>query len=147
MNLESYEIKASSSLMEYKFISSGKKGLIIKVVQYSPTEMPGVYNIGYGDLDVKTGAILDSVISDNGDSHKVLATVAGTVLRFFEHYHLARVFAVGATKSRTRLYQIGISNNLEEIQRQLIVYGLKSGKWVEFERNQNYEAFLVRKKQ
>lgn len=33
------------------------------------------WNLGFGDLDEKTGNISDSVVSDNGDGRKVLATV------------------------------------------------------------------------
>lgn len=146
MNLERYEIKASTSLMEFEFISIGKKGEIIKVVQYSPTGIPNIYNLGFGDKDLKTGKIHDSVISDNGDGQTVLATVAGTVIKFTEKHPHCRVIAVGVSKSRTRLYQIGISNNLQEISNTFQVYGFFNGKWTPFEKGKNYDAFLVRKK-
>jgi hypothetical protein len=146
MNLERYEIKASTSLMEFEFISIGKKGEIIKVVQYSPTGIPNIYNLGFGDKDLKTGKIHDTVISDNGDGQKVLATVAGTVIKFTQRHPLCHVIAVGISKSRTRLYQIGISNNLQEIDKSFDIYGYIDEKWVAFEKGKNYDAFLVKKK-
>src|ERR1035437_6306545 len=129
MNIERYNIKASTSLMEFEFISDGKKGEIIKVVQYSPTGIPNIYNLGFGDKDLGTGEISDSVISDNGDSQKVLGTVSGTVLKFMEHHPHSQIIAVGTSKSRTRLYQIGISNNIEEITKTFDIYGFIGGKW------------------
>ena len=146
MALEHYNIKASTSLMEFEFVSVGRKGKIKKVVQYSPTGIPEVYNLGFGDLDLETGNISDTSISDNGDSQKVLGTVSATVLKFVQKYPNSQVIAVGTSKSRTRLYQIGISNNLDEIIKTFDIYGLKSEEWEPFERGHNYNAFLIRKK-
>jgi hypothetical protein len=56
-------------------------------------------------------------ISNNGDSPKVLATVASTVYAFLERYPDAYVFATGSTNSRTRLYRMGISANYLEIRK------------------------------
>jgi len=146
VNLERYNIKASTVLMEFEFVSVGKKGEIIKVVQYSPTGIPNIYNLAFGDKDLKTGNISDSVISDNGDSQKVLATVAQTIIKFTELYISSRIIAVGISKSRTRLYQIGIANNLTEINKTFVVYGLMNEQWHVFQKGINYDAFLVRKK-
>ena len=147
MNLELYNIRASTSLMEFEFISLGKKGEIIKVVQYSPTGIPNTYNLGFGDKDIKAGKVSDSVISDNGDGQKVLVTVAGTVIKFIENHPNSEVIAVGVSQSRTRLYQIGISNNLQEIAKSFHIYGFAHGKWHTFEKGKNYDAFLIRKKE
>ncbi len=43
-------------------------------------------NLGFGDKDLQTGEVDDTVISDNGDSQKVLATVAATVYAFTDKY-------------------------------------------------------------
>ena len=56
------------------------------------------------------------------------------------------VFAVGSTPSRTRLYRIGISNNLSEIKEDFNVFGYLKNQWTPFEKNQNYEAFLIVRK-
>jgi hypothetical protein len=42
---------------------------------------------------------------------------------------------------------MGITNNLAEISEDFIIFGNKGGKWVEFEIGEDYEAFLVTKKQ
>ncbi len=76
----------------------------------------------------------------------VLATIAGTVFKFTEQHPACQVIAVGVSKSRTRLYQIGISNNLEEIGKSFHIYGYAQRKWTPFEKGNNYEAFLAKKK-
>lgn len=65
----------------------------------------------------------DTVITDNGDAEKVLATVAAIVFAFLEKYPDTIVHAMGVTLSRTRLYQMGISKNIEEIQEKYQVFG------------------------
>ena len=72
-----------------------------------------------------------------------MATVAGTVLEFMKNYPEAVITAFGSTPSRTRLYQIAIQANLEDICQYLIIKGFKEGKWQDFEFHVNYEGFLV----
>jgi hypothetical protein len=76
----------------------------------------------------------------------VLSTVAMTVYDFFSKYPRAFVLAKGSTKSRTRLYQIGISNNLYIIEKDFNVYGFRKNSWEKFQSNCSYEAFLITKK-
>jgi len=141
-----YELKADDSLTVFEFLSIGNKGEIPKIVQYSETNLKGVYNLGFGDKDLQTGEVDDRVISDNGDSQKVLATVAATVYAFTGKYPEAWIYATGSTKSRTRLYRIGLTNNFDEIIKDFEMYGLKEGEWQVFVKNIEYEAFLVRRR-
>lgn len=76
---ERYELKAEKALLVFEFISTGPRGEIAKLVQYSETNLKDFYNLGFGDKDPQTGDIDDRVISNNGDSQKVLASVAATV--------------------------------------------------------------------
>jgi hypothetical protein len=63
-----------------------------------------LYNLAFGDKDHSTGEIDDKVISNNGDSEKVLATVVATVYAFTDKYPETWIYATGSTKARTRLY-------------------------------------------
>ena len=146
VKLERYNVLASETMIEFEFGSKGTKGNIVKVVQYSPTGLPGVYNMAFGDRDTKTGEVFDTVVSDNGDSQKVLATVAETALMFMKKHTHSQIFATGFSVSRTRLYQRGIANNLEEISQILDVKGLIGLEWFPFERGVNYDAFLINKR-
>ena len=81
--------------------------------------------------------------TNNEDSQKVLATVASTVYEFVKKYPRAWIVATGSTRARTRLYQMGISNNLEAITTDFIVFGNKNDTWQLFEKNITYDAFLI----
>lgn len=75
-----------------------------------------------------------------------MATVASTLFQFTEQYPFANIIAIGSTLARTRLYRIGITTNLEMIQKYFEIYGLKENNWVNFKKGVEYKAFLVRRK-
>jgi len=78
---------------------------------------------------------------------KVLSTVASTVYAFSEKHPNCWIVATGSTEARTRLYRMGITNNLAEISEDFHIFGYTDHKeWVEFEIGEDYEAFLVTKK-
>ena len=76
----------------------------------------------------------------------MLATVASTLYVFTEKNTDAWVYATGSNNARTRLYRMGITLNLEEISADFEVFGLKENVWYEFEKGENYEAFLVKRR-
>lgn len=129
----------------FEFESLGPKGQFLKVVQYTELEQQGFYNLGFGDKDPNTGLISDLTVTNNGDSQKVLATVAATLYTFMNEYPEAIVVATGSTPVRTRLYQMGIANNLETIKQDFTVLGLRNESWEFFRKDVKYEAFLVQK--
>ncbi|PIY09001.1 MAG: hypothetical protein COZ18_09330 [Flexibacter sp. CG_4_10_14_3_um_filter_32_15] len=147
MNKPKYLYKADVEFAIYEFISEGKNGRIKKRIEYTETTTPNVYNLGFGDYDETTNSINDLSVTNNGDSLKVLATVASTVYAFIEKYPNAYILATGSTNVRTRLYRMGITNNLAEITADFFVFGLtQEGDWREFEVGEDYEAFLITKK-
>lgn len=148
MNKNFYPLEANASRMEFEFVSEGPNGNIKKAVVYTPIREDGItfYNLGFGDVNAKTGKLDDLSKSNNGDRNKVLTTVARTVLEFTRCLPNAIVVAKGSTPSRTRLYQMGLAGNLEEIRKTLEVMGYADGEWLHFERNVNYEAFMVFRK-
>jgi hypothetical protein len=146
MNLEKYEIKSGEQLTVFEFVSTGPKGRINKIVQYTPTNYKDLYNLGFGDMNSETGELDDKVISNNGDSEKVLATVVATLYAFYDKHPNAMVYATGSTKSRTRLYRMGITKYLDDIQQDFEIYGeLKDG-WDDFKKDIEYSAFFVKRK-
>jgi hypothetical protein len=146
MKYDKYLLESDSKLLLFEFISVGTKGEIKKIVQYSKTNLKDVYNLSFGDKDELTGEIDDSVITNNGDSQQVLATVASTVYAFTDKHPNAWIYARGSNNARTRLYRIGITNNLLEIRKDFEVYGLKDGLWHKFRTNTEYKAFLIKRK-
>jgi DNA-binding transcriptional regulator WhiA len=147
MRAETYTIRAKSSAMTFEFISEGPKGMIKKRVQYHKIyEDAELYNLAFGDINLKK-KIDDKVVSNNADRDKVLATVAATLFVFMKKYPNAIVYAKGSNLARTRLYQIGISQNLEDITKQFEVLGELDEDEIEvFQKNKNYLAFYIRNK-
>ncbi|MGM0635468.1 MAG: DUF6934 family protein [Bacteroidota bacterium] len=146
MKKEKYKYSAEKELMYFEFFSVGPKGEIKKVIEFSETNVKDVYNLAFGDFDEKTQRISDSVVTNNGDSLKVLATVASSVYAFTAERTDAWVFATGSTAVRTRLYRMGLTNNLAEVSKDFHIYGLKDDKWEDFLIGEDYEAFLVKRK-
>lgn len=145
MKNEIYQLESDRKLLVFEFVSVGPKGRIKKIVQYSETNLKGYYNLGFGDKNENTGEINDLAITNNGDSMKVLATVASTVYAFTRKYPHAWIYAKGSNDARTRLYRIGITNNLIEIKRDFEVFGLKDNQWYTFRKGIEYSAFLIKK--
>lgn len=144
---ERYSIKTAADFTLFEFDSIGPKGTVQKVVRYTEINLKGFYNLGFGDKDPFTGFVSDLSVTNNNDSKKVLATVAATLYAFTDFYQGATVIAAGSTQVRTRLYQMGISNNLAEIERDFTVLGLtEKQEWKSFQKNITYGAFLVRRK-
>jgi hypothetical protein len=57
MDQDKYLIIATGSALEFEFVSEGPKGKILKMVVYTPTEIPGLYNFAFGDKNHITGGI------------------------------------------------------------------------------------------
>ena len=146
MKLPKYPLASSDKMMTFEFISEGPKGLIHKLVRYQPTNLKDVYNLAFGDKDLTTGNIDDTVISNNADSEKVLATVVATIYAFTDKYPDTWIYATGSTKARTRLYRMGISKFINEVDEDFEVLGELSDSWDIFRKNIEYEGFLVRRK-
>jgi hypothetical protein len=146
MKHERYKYSAEKELMYFEFFSVGRKGQIKKIIEFSETNVKDVYNLAFGDYDEETQRISDKVVTNNGDSLKVLATVASSVYAFTAERPNVWVFATGSTAVRTRLYRMGLTNNLAEISNDFDVYGLKDDNWEEFLVGEDYEAFLVKRK-
>ena len=147
MQEDRYRVETSFDLTTFEFVSEGPKGRIEKVVVYSEINLKDVYNLAFGDKDPISGFLNDLTVTNNGDSQKVLATVAATLYAFTEERTKATIVATGSTAARTRLYRMGITNNLESIKDDFEVFGLTANKkWEAFRKNITYGAFLVRRK-
>ena len=147
MLLDRYEVQINPTQTVYEFVSEGPKGKVKKLARFDETNLKDFYNLGFGDVNIETGELDDKAITDNGDSQKVLATVAATLYAFTYKNPDAWIFAQGSTPARTRLYQMGIAKNWEEIKDDFIVRGLYKKVWKDFKMNQNYDAFVVKRKE
>jgi len=147
MQLEKYSVETSDDYKYYEFYSEGPKGKIKKVIYYQKLKHLGdnFFNLAFGDWIENEKRVDDRIITNNNDRQKILATVASTIVEFLKHYPDAFIYVEGSTLSRTRLYQMGISAYWQEIVKEFLVYGYRSGDWEAFTPGYNYEAFSVKK--
>ncbi len=146
MKLPKYELTTEKSLNVYEFLSEGPKGKIPKLIKFSETTLKGFFNLAFGDKNIETGEIDDKVVSNNGDSEQVLATVVSAVFAFTDLNKSAWVYATGSNKARTRLYRMGVNKYLDEVETDFWVFGMLNGEWEKFEKETDYTAFVVRRK-
>lgn len=147
MKYPTYNYATGEKLYSFFFESIGEKGIVKKMVQYKEMSTEGCFNLGFGDYNEETNEIDDQVRTNNGDGQKVLATVVSTLYDFTNRYPNVYVFATGSSQARTRLYRMGISNNLEELKKDFFVYGLNQDNlFEEFVLGEDYKGFLVTRK-
>ncbi|MBS9767418.1 MAG: hypothetical protein KGV44_07750 [Flavobacteriaceae bacterium] len=145
MDLPKYQLSAENNLEIFEFTSVGKKGEIKKLIKFSETHLKDFYNLGFGDKNPQTEEIDDKIVSNNGDREKVLATVVSAVYAFTDKNPNAWVYATGSSGARTRLYRIGINKYYDKIIQDFEIYGLRDNEWQVFQKNVNFEAFVVRR--
>jgi len=145
MDITPYNVNSGNENLYFTFISEGSKGNIIKVVKYESLN-DKVFNLGFGDKISDTDQIDDKIISNNGDTAKVLATVIHTIFKFFEKHPDKFLYITGSTALRTRLYRRIITNNLIEIKQNFVIFGFDNGHYEDFTPNIDYEFFLIMKK-
>ena len=146
MKTENYYLKSESKFTRFEFISEGPNGAIRKLIEFQETTNSNVYNLAFGDFNPKTQGIDDLVVSNNGDTEKVLATVVKAVYTFFNEYPDVFVFATGSTKARARLYRMGINRFYDDVNQDFYLYGQIGDDFVEFEIGTEYEGFLAQRK-
>ncbi len=147
MNLPHYAYFTKNNYRDYEFYSEGPRGKVKKVVMFTKMQDdPLIYNLAFGDEDPETGVVSDLAITDNKDTGIVLATVANTINDFCDRYGNHYIFAKGSTLARTRLYQTNISAVLDEISIDFEILGSRDGVLYAFQKNVNYDSFLVKRK-
>lgn len=146
MSSEQYPSQTNKSQTVFHFMSEGPNGRILKKVRYTKIKYNGLknlYSLSFGDVNKKTGEIDDLIVTDNQDREKVLSTVAQTVVLFTNRYPKAFVFFEGSTDVRNRLYQMAIGKYFDKLSETFVIKGYINEKWVFYEKNIDYTAFLI----
>jgi hypothetical protein len=125
VHLEKYIIEYSEDFLLFSFYSIGPNGIIKKMVEFDLISSLtfDLYNLGLGDANESGDAIDDTVISNNHDTEKVLATVAYIALEFNKHFPHAFISIEANTDSKMRLYQMKINKYWKEIKDNFDVFG------------------------
>ncbi len=146
MKLDRYELKSDAQLTTFFFLSEGLKGKIEKLIQFSLVNQNNLYNLAFGDINPLTGDIDDRVITDNGDSEKVLATVVAAVYAFCDRFPKAWVYVTGSTLARTRLYRMGINKYYDIVETDFEIFGQDQSEWERYKKGKDYQAFVIQRK-
>ena len=144
MGYEAYPFIFNEENTHFKFQSIGKRGVFEKAIAFTLIE-DNIYNLALLDKDPVTQDYSDTSVTDNGDMPEVLATVMAITREYLNQYPDRRIYLVGNTASRTRLYQIAINKVADQIE-DLIVFGYFNFQWSKFEPNRSFESFLIIKK-
>ena len=142
MNYEAYPFRYKEDNNHFQFQSVGKRGTFEKVIAITLIE-DDIYNLALLDMDPVTQGYNDKSVTDNGDMPKILATVMAVIIDFLNQYPHRKIYLIGNTASRTRLYQIAINKILDQIENDPIVLGYHNSQWIPFEPNRNFESFLI----
>jgi hypothetical protein len=153
MTYNKYDITKDESSTIFNFTSVGNKGNFTKVVAYTPTKNPSIYNLGFGDLKydlpTKKYIIDDQVTNDNGDIRIVLATVAKTAYEFTTVNPHITVFLRGSDSRRTNTYKRAIMLNLEELSETFDIFGARIiNNEIEdepFDYKKDFDGFLIKR--
>lgn len=144
MHQERYDLIADESSHRFEFISDGPYGKKKKVILFRPlSNDSNYYSLSFGDWDHEKQTIDDTAVSNNGDTLKILSTVAFAVQSFVVHNTGSVILATGSTAARTRLYQMNILKYWKEISIRFVVRGSRKNKWTSFKKGVNYDAFLL----
>lgn len=146
MTLPQYALTSNEDYTEYSFTSIGTRGRILKIIQFQSTHYKTIFNLAFGDAKTIENELDDSVISNNGDTTKVLTSVAISIYRFTEKYPYRIVYFSGNDVARNRLYRMAISKYFYIIRIHFEVYGQIGLNIEMFKENTEYSAYFVKRK-
>jgi hypothetical protein len=107
MHLPSYKIlENADDYSEFKFISKGPKGNIVKVIAFQKLPVANLYNLSLFDI-MSDGQLSDTNFSNNNDLRKILATTIQILMDYTEIFPERSIFFQGSDDKgrRTSLYQ------------------------------------------
>jgi hypothetical protein len=140
-----HQLSTTDDLSIFEFLSIGKNGHITKRIEFTPTDIPGIVNLAFGDINAD-GEIDDYSISNNGDRNKILATVAFASEVYLDRYPERWIYFKGSTEERMRLYRMAISLNWDELASKFDIYAEQSDGWIPYSKNVEVKGILVKKK-
>ena len=88
----------------YEFSSEGPQSTIVKIVEFVPLDVPGIENIGFGDIQ-PDGSISDLAESNNNDFSRVISTVLAIIKDYSLRKPEVKIIFKGSNGQRTRVYE------------------------------------------
>lgn len=113
-----------------------------KIVLFVPTAISDSYTVVLGDLQ-SDGSIDVAGTSGKANAEFVLSTVAKAIAFFLSDRPEAEVLIEGSTFARTRLYQIAIARELQDLGNYFDIYGVTNEGLEIFQQGRVYGSFTV----
>jgi hypothetical protein len=136
-----YDMQPNASMTRFLFTSTGAKGNIEKVVEFTFLQKKR-WNLAFGDVEDKDWT--DNVISDNNDMRVVLQTVANTVHLFFEKYPDREVYIEPLGEQRKLLYNRIFQQKWAEISPFFSVKGtVGDADFEDYNPQKRFDYFLI----
>jgi hypothetical protein len=135
---------------QYTFTSTGKNN-IAKLVQFTRTNIPRLYNLAFGDLR-PDGTLDDNANSNNGDMVRILSTVVHIAKDFLNRHPNVKIGFTGNTASRTALYHRILTKHYDSFSGAHVITALvrRGNRFIELNfpliTEEKYLAFFVTKK-
>ncbi len=144
MKGEGYPLVEDEEKISFRFKSEGQKGIIEKVVEFSPIP-GGWWNLAFGDA--REERFDDEAVSNNLDIRKVIQTVANSVHIFLEAYPERQVLIVPVDAKRRSLYNRVFQQHWEDMEQVYSVKGISATEIAPYSAQKLFDAFLVSRKE
>jgi hypothetical protein len=139
-----YDMRHNVGMTRFRFTSTGAKGDIEKIVEYTMMQK-NRWNLAFGDVTDKDWT--DNIISDNNDMRIVLQTVANTVHLFFEQYPDNEVYIEPLGDQRKLLYNRIFQQKWAEIEPLFSVKGMiDDADFEDYNPQKIFDCFLITQK-
>ena len=145
MIAESYPFVVSSNQTQYFFQSEGSKGKILKIVIFTHI-IDDLWNLGFGDVDVKSGHIDGLIVTNNQDVAKVIGTVAKITHAFFADFPERSIEITPVDERRGRLYNYVFQKHFKDIHPSFDVLGSINKVEEPYNPNNFYDTFKLKLK-
>lgn len=136
-----YDFQPGTDTHTYSFVSAGPRPVEKRII-YAETSLPDFYSLALADVE-EDGSLNFYSVRNNGDLETIMATVAQTLLAFFQSHPTANIAFSGSTPARTRLYQIILAREQQAIAGSLVISGVRNNSLELFQPNRDYEGFVV----
>lgn len=140
---ETYFYLDTEDKTEYYFQSEGPQGKIIKKVIFSPMD-EDLWNLAFGDLH--NGDIDDSIISNNNDIVKILATIVKIAYEFSAEFPTRSIHIKPVDKKRKQLYNNVFRRNFEIISQTFHIIGTSNDIDEGYSSEKFYDIFKLKRK-
>lgn len=141
-----HDFSAQPVNIRYDFQSVSDAKTVSKIVRFTESHLPAVFNLALLDL-MDDGTESDLNVTNNDDMRTVLATVMRVIDNFLTKFPEKIVAFTGSDDRRTRLYRIVIGRELAAIEKRFRVAGeLPGGNIERFQPNENYLHFYITRK-